>query len=82
MIPDYLRAAMRHAEYEILPDGEGFYGHIPQLPGVWANEDTLEAVHADLRDTLESWLVLALARAVPIPPIDGAELAAPEPAAS
>lgn len=82
MISDYIQTAMRHAEYETLPEGEGIFGHISQLPGVWANEETLEAVEADLRDTLESWLVLALARGAPIPPIDGVELAAPEPVAS
>ena len=34
---------MRKAHYEILPDGEGYFGSITDLQGVWANADTLEA---------------------------------------
>ena len=36
MLTDYLNAALRHAHYEQLPDGEGYYGAISELPGVWA----------------------------------------------
>jgi len=53
MITEYIAAALRHARYEILPDDGGIYGHVPDLPGVWANEDTLEATREDLRVTLE-----------------------------
>ena len=34
---------MRKAHDEILPDGEGYFGTIDGLQGVWANADTLEA---------------------------------------
>ena len=37
VLSDYTNAAMRHAEYEVLEDNEGWFGHIPQLPGVWAS---------------------------------------------
>jgi len=43
VLTDYLRAALREATYEILPNGEGFYGEIPGFQGVYANADTLEA---------------------------------------
>jgi hypothetical protein len=33
---------MQPVEYEILEDGEGIYGEIPELAGVGSNEDTLE----------------------------------------
>ena len=31
MLTNYIRAAMRQAHYEILPDGEGYFGSIPDL---------------------------------------------------
>ena len=42
MLTDYIRAAMRKASYEILPDDGTFYGEIPGFDGVYANADTLE----------------------------------------
>jgi predicted RNase H-like HicB family nuclease len=34
---------MCQARYEIVEDDGAFYGHIPAIPGVWANAKTLEA---------------------------------------
>ena len=48
-------AAMQRARYEILPDDGTFYGEIPGLNGVWANEPTLEACRDELRSVLEDW---------------------------
>jgi hypothetical protein len=47
MLTDYIHAAMHQATNELLPDGEGFYGEIPILEGVWANASTLEVCHED-----------------------------------
>jgi predicted RNase H-like HicB family nuclease len=71
MLTEYINAAMRHARYEILPENGGYYGEIPELPGVWANADTLEACREELREVLEDWIALGLAQGSPIPPIDG-----------
>ena len=38
MIQEYIRAAMRHAKYEIIEDDGSFYGHIEECPGLWANK--------------------------------------------
>jgi predicted RNase H-like HicB family nuclease len=43
MFSDYVAAAMRHATYEIINDPELYYGHIPELHGVWATGTTLAA---------------------------------------
>jgi predicted RNase H-like HicB family nuclease len=75
MLTAYLAAALRQAEYEILPDNEGFFGRIPALPGVWGNAPTLEETREEVREALEGWLALALARGVPIPAIDGVGIA-------
>jgi predicted RNase H-like HicB family nuclease len=79
MLTAYIQAAMNHASYELLPDGEGYYGHIPELSGVWANAETLEHTRMELQEVLEDWLVLGLARRDPIPPLDGIEIAVPRP---
>lgn len=59
MSSDYIRAAMRRAEYEIL-ENSTFYGEIPGFRGVYANADTLEDCRQQLQEVLEDWLVLGL----------------------
>ena len=78
MLTDYIDAAMRKAHYEILPDGEGFYGSIEGLQGVWANAATLEGCRRELQQVLEEWIVLGLRMGHPIPAIGGLELAVRE----
>lgn len=74
MLTDYIQAAMRKAQYEILPDEEGYFGKIPELQGVWANADTLEACREELQEVLEEWIILGLKMGDPIPIVDGIEL--------
>lgn len=74
MLMKYIRAAMGKAGYEILPDDGTFCGSIPGLEGVWANAPTLEACRDELEEVLEDWIVLALARHLPLPVSDGSEL--------
>jgi len=38
---EYLKAAMRRAEYERLEDGSGFYAHIAGFDGLWASGYTI-----------------------------------------
>ncbi|MGA2599619.1 MAG: type II toxin-antitoxin system HicB family antitoxin [Bryobacteraceae bacterium] len=71
MLTKYIQAAMRRATYEILEDDGSFYGCVPDLPGVWANAATLEACREDLAQVLEDWLLLSIARNLPIPLLDG-----------
>jgi predicted RNase H-like HicB family nuclease len=59
-LSDYLAAAMRLAEYEMIEDGEGFYGCIPAAQGVWANADSLEACRDELYSALEGWVSLGI----------------------
>jgi len=74
MLLDYIQAAMRRASYEVLPDNEGFYGEIPECPGVWANAPTLEGCREDLQDALEGWILLSIDRHLPLPVLDGCDL--------
>ena len=75
MISHYIAAALGHACYELLENGEGFYGSIPQLTGVWAQAPTLEGCRDELKSALEDWLLFSLARQQAIPVMDGIDLA-------
>jgi predicted RNase H-like HicB family nuclease len=69
MLTTYIRAAMRQATYEILPDGT-FYGEIPGFQGVYANAKTLEACREELQEVLEGWIVLGLRLGHSFPIVD------------
>lgn len=74
MLTNYLRAAMRQAQYEILPDDGTFYGEIPGFQGVYANADTLEACREELEEVLEEWILFRVSKNLPLPVVDGIEL--------
>jgi predicted RNase H-like HicB family nuclease len=71
MLSDYLEAALHRARYEIIDDGEPFYGEIPELQGVWASGETLETCRDNLASSLEGWLLIRIARNLEIPELDG-----------
>lgn len=74
MLRKYLRAALRHAKYEILSDSGMFYAEIPQCKGVYANARPLEACRKQLAEVLEEWIFFRIYRHLPLPVIDGIEL--------
>ena len=78
MLRKYMQAAMRQAKYEILPDDGSFYGEIPGFAGVWANAKTLEGCREELEEVLEEWVLLGVSRHLPLPVVDGVELAVKE----
>ena len=74
MLTKYIQAAMRGARYEILEDDGTFYGHVPELPGTWANAPTLEECREELLEVVEEWILLSVADHDPLPVLDGVEL--------
>jgi predicted RNase H-like HicB family nuclease len=74
MLTALMNAAMRIARYEILPEGEGNFGNIMELQGVWANADSLEACREALQEVLEEWIILGLKKGHHIPEINGIRL--------
>lgn len=76
ILTDYVRAAMRRATYEILEDDRSYWGEIPGVQGVWANEKTLEDCREELQSVLESWILVSLVNDFPIPSLDGIALTA------
>lgn len=81
MLTAYIRAAMRQATYEILPDDGSYYGEIPGFQGVWAEAPTLEACRDELQDVLETWILVRVADHLPLPVMDGIDLKIGEEAA-
>lgn len=79
MLTRYLLTAMKRAHYEILADG-GYYGEIPDCPGVYATAQSLEECREQLEEVLEEWVLLPIHRNLSLPVIDGVELAVREPA--
>lgn len=75
MLTKYIQAAMNKAHYEILEDDQSFYGSIPGFQGLWANESTLEACRNELAEALEDWILFRVSRNVPLPVVDGIEIA-------
>ena len=73
MIIEYIKAAMRQAQYEMLEDNT-FYGEIPDLTGCYANEDSLEACRDELESVVEDWIVFSLTQQLPLPVVDGVKL--------
>jgi predicted RNase H-like HicB family nuclease len=73
LLTNYIRAAMRRATYEILPDGT-YYGEIPGFQGVYANEQTLEDCREALQEVLEGWIILGLRLGHTLPVVDGISL--------
>ncbi len=67
MLTQYLQAALDRARYEMIEDQERFYGEVPDLPGVWATGETLEACRRNLASAIEDWILFSLAKGLPIP---------------
>lgn len=73
MLTEYIHAAMKQAQYEILEDGT-FFGRIPILHGLWANGSSLEECRQELQSTLEDWILVGVRRGRLIPIIDNINL--------
>ena len=74
MLMKYIRAAIRHAKYEILSDDDSFYGEIPMCEGVYANALSLEECRDQLEEVLEEWILFRVYKNLDLPVIDGIEL--------
>lgn len=74
MLTSYIKAGMHHAKYEMLDD-KSFVGTIEGFQGVIANQLTLEACHDVLEEVLEEWILLRVAKNLPLPEVDGVQLA-------
>ncbi len=68
MLTRYIHEAMKRARYKLLENG-AYFGEIPGLTGVWADERTLDRCRSTLQEVLEEWLLLKIRDNDPIPRI-------------
>ena len=69
MLTEYIEEALERARYEMIDDPDiPYYGEVPDLPGVWASGETLEACRRELKDVIEGWLLVSVKKSLPIPP--------------
>lgn len=74
---EYMRAAMKHAQFEQMEDGS-WYASIPGLRGLWAQGATQTEAERELHSALDGWLyVNTYSGKVPLPEFDGLSAAQP-----
>jgi predicted RNase H-like HicB family nuclease len=73
ILSEYVDQGMAQAVYDKLEDGT-FAGRIPPCQGVVAFGTTLRECDAELRSTLEDWILLGLKLRHPLPVIGGIDL--------
>jgi len=78
MIKEYIEAALARATFEIIRDEEPHYGEISSLQGVWASGKTLEECCRNLAETVEDWVLLSIAKGLPIPTLGEASIRVPK----
>ena len=72
-ITAYIEAALELASYDKLEEAS-FAGEIPKLKGVAAFGGTLRACEAELRATLEDWILVGLRLGHKLPVLAGIDL--------
>ena len=73
ILTGYVNQALAQAVYDKLENGT-FSGRIPPCVGVVAFETTLQKCEAELRATLEDWILVGLKLGHPLPVIGGIDL--------
>jgi predicted RNase H-like HicB family nuclease len=68
---------MQRARYELIDNPEPYYGEVPELEGLWATGATLEACRENLVEAVEDWMLLSIARGMPVPPLGDATIRTP-----
>jgi predicted RNase H-like HicB family nuclease len=69
MLVEYIDAALSKAKYEIIDDGEPYYGEVPDLREIWATGKTLEQCRRKLSEVIEGWTIVRLRKGLRIPPL-------------
>ena len=78
MLIEYIEECMKIAHYEIIEDEEPFYGEVPPLAGIWATGKTLEECRHNLAEAIEDWVLLSIAKGLPIPALGQVAIHLPE----
>ena len=73
ILTDYLENALAQAEYDKLEDST-FFGRIPACKGVVAFGASLRECEAELRSTLEDWVLVGLKLGHALPVLNSLDL--------
>jgi hypothetical protein len=68
---DYIKAALRHAKYEISANKAPFYSEIPHGLRINANANTRGACRKQGAEMLEKWILFRVHRHFSLPEING-----------
>ncbi|OPL10105.1 MAG: hypothetical protein AVO34_12070 [Firmicutes bacterium ML8_F2] len=74
MLIEYVEEALKRANYTMIEDDEPYYGEIKDLPGVWATGSTLEECRENLKETIESWIIVSIKNNLLIPKLGNCEV--------
>jgi predicted RNase H-like HicB family nuclease len=74
MLAQYLDLALEMARYEIIERNHAYWGEIPGLKGVWAQDETLMGCQRKLREALSYWVGLRMCLGLHIPVVGGLNL--------
>ena len=74
MLVQYIRAALRHARYEIFGRRRFILRRDSGMHSVYANATTLEDCREQLAEVIEEWVFFRVHQHLPLPVIDGIEL--------
>ena len=74
MLIEYVEETLKRASYSIIEDDEPYYGEIKDLPGVWATGTTLEECRENLKETVESWILVSIKNNMKIPKLGKYEI--------
>ncbi len=77
MISSYVDKALERARYELLEDGS-FCATVPGLRGVIATGRTLERCRQELAEVVEEWVLVRVARGIPVPTLAGVRIRVPK----
>jgi predicted RNase H-like HicB family nuclease len=73
MIRQYVEEALKRARYDKLEDGT-FCAEVPRLRGVLATGETLEECRDQLGEVVEEWVLIRVAKGLPVPPLGRIEV--------
>ncbi len=78
MITQYIKAALRGAQYEQMENSRWF-ATIPSCPGLWAEGEDVESAREELESSLGDWILIKVRFGDTLPVIGGVDLN-PQPA--
>lgn len=59
-IPTYIAEQLKKAKYEYDPEAKMWCAWAPELPGAYAQANTVEAVRTELAEVVEDYVMLAI----------------------